>query len=148
MTLFYLLFFFAKDSTRTTYEKSMSRIQNLEFHCWTDTSLFITTITWLKAATSGRVNRRGKICGWSRFAMQCQTDQDTRRHCLSFDVTLTCKNSIICRESNISAYFNITGISSRVTSYVSKTVNLKHNSTNTYKVANHIGNTCCKNNFF
>jgi hypothetical protein len=42
---------------------SLNRIQNLKFHCRTDTSLFITRSTWLNAASSGHVSRRGKICG-------------------------------------------------------------------------------------
>ena len=101
-------------------ETYMNRIQNLKFHCWTDTPLFIRRTTWLNAASSGRVHRRGKICGSSRFALRRQTDPDIWRHWLRFDVTVAWKNSIICRECNITTYLDVTGISWRVTSYVSK----------------------------
>ena len=103
MTLFCVLFL-QRIIQEWRTKTPMNRIQNLKFHCWTDTSLFTTSITWLNAASSGHVSRRGRICGWSPFALRLQTGPDIRHQLLSFDTTVTWRNFIICRECNITAY--------------------------------------------
>jgi hypothetical protein len=97
------IYFFAKDNTRLTYEIIYE--QNTKFEIpLCDWYIFIHNKNHVTEHCVFRSRKSTWENMWlSPFALQQQTGPDTRRQWLSFDMTLTWRNFIICRECNITA---------------------------------------------